>query len=959
MPLSWSEIKRRAQDFSYDWRQKKTKANKVKNFFPEFLNVFGISRRRVASFECAAQELFSKVESPGNITTNSSLLWKGVILINFESNLTDENFSFKSRIDVLSKLPEKERPRFILASDFVNFCLLDLGNGVRVDFSLTKFVDHVQLFGLLAGYQVRPFKELDPVNIEAAELMGGLHDKLKDLGYAGHPLEVFLIRLVFILFADNTNIFEKGIFLDYIQSCTAEDGSDLAQYFMQLFQVLNTPKDSRSITLDETLQAFPYINGKLFDERFSYSSFDTEVRQMIIDCCLLDWGRISPAIFGSLFQSVMDEKARRNLGAHYTSEKNILKLIKPLFLDKLWQEFESIKTSRTKLLQFHNKISNLRFLDPACGCGNFLIIAYREVRLLEIAIIKELLFRHMKLREEVAASAGIDISVLLKCHVDRYYGIEYEEFPCQIAQVAMWLMDHQMNMQASQIFGCYYVRLPLRKSAHIRHGNALRFDWQRMLVESSNETSAERFDYIFGNPPFVGKQLQNAFQKEDMDLVFAGINGAGVLDYVTAWYIKAAQYMQEYSDHPAGGVKENKTRTYKTKTAFVSTNSIAQGEQVGILWNELFGKYAIKIHFAHRTFKWSNEARGNAAVHVVIIGFANFNVSGKLIYDYEDIKGEALETVVKNVNPYLVEGKDQFIVARAYPICNVSKMYKGSQPTDGGYLLFTDDEKTNFIHQESGAIPYIKPFISAHEFINGEKRWCLWLADATQEELHHLPHVMARIEGVRSVRLKSSKQATVKWAKFPTLFTENRQPDGDYVLIPSHSSENRKYIPIGFMSKDDILNNSCFAVPNATLYEFGILTSEMHTVWVKNTCGRIKSDFRYSNTLNYNNFPWPKGPNEKQIKGVEEAAKEVLNARSHFQKSSIDGQYQREASLADLYHPNSMPQPLLKAHEALDRAVDFCYRLQPFTSETNRMAFLFELHEKYTKKERVVNEEHL
>ena len=523
MPLSWSEIKSRALDFSYEWKAKKVKTSNSKHFWTDFLNVFGISRRRIASFEYG-----------------SNLLWKGVILIDTTNSSTNENHSFERSRELVSKLPGKEKPPYTLANDSVHFILNNLENDTQTKFPLSEFVNHVHFFDFLAGYQLRPFKELDPVNIEAAELMGVLHDKLKCIGYAGHPLEVLLIRLVFILFADNTNIFEKGIFLDYIQTHTAEDGSDLAQQLTHLFKVLNTPKDKRSSALDESVQSFPYINGKLFEENLPHCNFDSEVRKLIMECCHLDWGSISPAIFGSLFQSVMDEKARRNLGAHYTSEKNILKLIKPLFLDKLWQEFESIKTSRTKLQQFHNKISNLRFLDPACGCGNFLIIAYRELRLLEIAIIKELLFRHMKLREEVAAEAGIDISVLLKCQVDRYYGIEYEEFPCQIAQVAMWLMDHQMNMQASQIFGCYYVRLPLSKSANIKHGNALRFDWQSLIEKGPQEKGAERFDFIFGNPPFVGKQLQNVLQKEDMELVFAHVNGAGVLDYVTAWYIKAA-----------------------------------------------------------------------------------------------------------------------------------------------------------------------------------------------------------------------------------------------------------------------------------------------------------------------------------------------------------------------------------------------------------------------------------
>jgi len=702
-------------------------------------------------------------------------------------------------------------------------------------------------------------------------------------------------------------------------------------HISQIFTILNTPKDKRFKNIDESLDIFPYVNGKLFEEPLPLASFDGEMRKILIDCCLLDWGKISPAIFGSLFQSVMDSKARRNLGAHYTSEKNILKLIKPLFLDGLYKEYATAKESKPKLQKFHDKISKLRFLDPACGCGNFLIIAYRELRLLEIQIIKTLIFKYGKLRVEVAADAGVDVGQLIKCDVDRFYGIEYEEFPAQIAQVAMWLMDHQMNQMVTNTFGEYYVRLPLRKSATIIHGNALRTDWQSMIDPMPWEKEQARYHFILGNPPFIGKHLQNAEQKKDMDNVFMGVNAAGVMDYVAAWYIKAAQYMQK-----ANTVEEKDLP--KTKTAFVSTNSIAQGEQVGILWAELFNKYHIKIHFAHRTFKWGNEAKGNAAVHVVIIGFANFDIFEKLIYEYDNIKGEPHEMKVKNINPYLVFGNDLCIPKRREPICKVSEIAFGNMPNDGGGLIFSDEEKKIFLDEEPKARKYIKPLLSAYEFLNGENRWCLWLLGADPAELKNMPKVLKQIEIVKRHRLKSNREATKKLAVYPSLFGEIRQPSTNYILIPRHSSENRMYIPMGFFLSTDIASDSCLFVANANIYHFGVMQSLIHMVWVKYTCGRIKSDYRYSNETVYNNFPWPENPSDKQKITVEKAAQAVLNARASFPNSS----------LADLYDPNTMPPVLVKTHKALDKAVDACYRSQPFINETKRIEFLFELYDRYT-----------
>lgn len=925
MPLSWNEIKSRALTFTQEWKDEVSEDAEAKSFWDDFFNIFGISRRRVATFE----QLVKKIDDKQGYI---DLLWKGVIMIEHKSRGKDIEKAYRQAKDYFPGLTEKELPRYILVSDFERFKLYDLDDDKQYEFKLAQLIDHVHLFGFIAGYQKRTYKEQDPVNIEAAELMGRLHDKLKDIGYEGHALELYLVRLVFLLFADDTNIFEKGIFYDYLDLATKEDGSDLAAHLAQLFEILNTDNDKRLRNIDEALNAFPYVNGKLFEEHLPTAAFDSQMRKILMDCCMLDWGKISPAIFGSLFQSVMDAKARRNLGAHYTSEKNILKLIKPLFLDDLHKEFNSIKDSRSKqkLKNFHDKISLLRFLDPACGCGNFLIIAYRELRLLEIEIIKQRL-KLEGFREDVLKEAKMDIGYLVQCDVDRFYGIEYEEFPAQIAQVAMWLMDHQMNELVSNTFGEYYVRLPLRKSARIVHGNALQTNWQSLIDPLPWEKGQQKYDYILGNPPFIGKSLMNAAQKADMELIFHGVNGTGVLDYVTAWYIKAAKYTQDFND--ITGVA-----SHFTKVAFVSTNSISQGEQVGILWNELFNKYKIKIHFAHRTFSWSNEARGNAAVHVVIIGFSNFDCSEKVVYEYEHIKGEPHEIRLRNINPYLVEGKDNFLQKRRTPISSVPEISFGSMPNDGGYFLLDNEEKLTLINEEPQSIKFIRPLLSAHEFLNGHKRWCIWLKDAPPNELRNYKIISEKVNAVKTLRENSNREATQRLSKFPTLFGEIRQPNTEYILVPRHSSENRAYIPMGFFSPDFIASDSCLFIANAKMYHFGIMTSLMHMAWVKTTCGRIKSDFRYSNEMVYNNFPWPENPNEKQVQAIESAAQHVLDARAKFP----------DASLADLYDPNTMPPVLVKAHQALDKAVDLCYRPQPFVNEAKRIEFLFELYDRYT-----------
>ena len=915
MALSWNEIKDRALKFSNEWKDEISEDAEAKTFWDGFFNVFGISRRRVASFEHYVKKLNGK---QGFV----DLFWPGMLLVEHKSLGKSLEKAFAQAIDYFPALDEKELPRYITVSDFARFRLYDFEEDKTHEFTLADFTKNVHLFGFVAGYQKRTYKEEDPVNIQAAIYMGKLHDKLKAIGYEGHRLELYLVRLVFCLFADDTGIFEKDTFREFVELYLKDDGKNLGQGLAHFFEVLNLPKDKRLKNLDEVVNNFPYVNGKLFEEHLGFASFDKSMRDILFEACQLDWGQISPAIFGSLFQCVMSPEQRLNFGAHYTSEKNILKLIKSLFLDELWKEFESVKDSLPRLKKFHKKIGQLRFLDPACGCGNFLVITYRELRLLEIEIIKVQLFKFQKIKENAEGYVKLDIDQLVQCNVDRFYGIEYEEFPSQIAQVALWLTDHQMNMKVSEAFGEYYVRLPLRKSPYIIHGNSLEVDWQSIIVPYSWEKKEAVYDYILGNPPFRGKQLQNAEQKTDMEKVFHNVHGAGVLDYVAAWYLKAAQYVQKT----------------KTEVAFVSTNSISQGEQAGVLWNELYHRYKIKIHFAHRTFKWSNEAKGNAAVHVVIIGFANFDTEEKYIFEYDNINAEPHGVKVTNINPYLVEGKDICIPGRSKPICRVPSMVYGSKPVDDGNLFFNDEEKKVFLKQEPKAKKYFRPILSSHDYINGVNRWCLWLEDANPSEIAKMPLIIERLNKIKKFRLDSIKASVREQALTPSLFSEIRQPKNDYVIIPRHSSELRKYIPFGFFDIKTIVSDSCTALPNASLYHFGVLTSEIHMAWVRYVCGRIKSDFRYSNTIVYNNFPWPENPSEKQVKAVEKAAEKVLEVRKEFP----------ESSLADLYDPLTMPPALVKAHQALDKAVDLCYRPQPFVSETKRIEFLFDLYDKYT-----------
>ena len=899
--LSWNEIRDRALKFSKEWQGESRERAEKDSFYNDFFHVFGISRRRVATFEEPVKKINDRY---GFI----DLFWKGKLLIEHKSKGQDLNRAYDQALDYFHGLKEHELPKYVLVSDFAQFRLYNLDTSTEHRFTIAEFVDNIQLFGFIAGWEQRTIREEDPVNIEAAELMGQLHDRLDQAGYTGHDLEVYLVRLLFCLFADDTGIFERGIFEDYIRDCTREDGSDLSYHIAQIFQTFDTPTESRLKTMDDSINAFPYVNGELFSESVRIASFDSEMREMLLQACMLDWGEISPAIFGSMFQAAMNPQERRNLGAHYTSEKNILKVIKPLFLDELHARFDKAKRSPKKLRELHSYIASLTFLDPACGSGNFLIITYRELRRLELEILRAL-------RKD--GQMILDVRELLQVSINQYYGIEYEEFAAKVAEVGMWLVEHQMNEAVSLEFGQNVINLPLQDSANIQHGNALRIDWEDVVPK-------DQLNYIIGNPPFSGHHYQDIEQKKDVELVFEGRKGIKVLDYVACWFQRCAEFM---------------SANRSTISALVCTNSIVQGEQVGLLWNNLINNFDIKIHFAHQTFRWSNEAKGKAAVHCVIIGFGTIENDLKLIYEYPDVKGEALSKSASNINPYLVEGPNVIMTNRSQPICDAPRMIWGNKPTDGGNFLFKDaQERDEFLASEPNAQKWVRPYVSGRDFLHNHYRYCLWLRDISPSELRKLPEVLKRVQGVKEMRLSSKSKITQAKASSPTIFAQIAQPEKNYLAIPEVSSERRDYIPIGFIDSKVIASNTIQLIPNATPYIFGVITSSMHMVWMALVCGRLESRYRYSNTIVYNNFPWPKDPTDKQKEKVETCAQTVLDARERYPDSS----------LADLYDPLTMPPDLVKAHQQLDRAVDRCYRPQPFTSERNRIEYLFELYEQYT-----------
>ncbi len=912
MKISQSEIRNNAIRFAHDWKDAQSERADAQSFWTELFAVYGIHRRSVASFE-------EKVKNLDGAYNRIDVFYSGVMLGEHKSRGQDLTKAQSQAFDYIQDLTRTQRqseiPQYIVLSDFHRIVVFDLDSADPAtpvaDFLTEKLHDNTRHLAFLTGQITRPIDPEDPINIEAVEILGRLHDALESGGYTGHPLERFLVRILFMLFADDTGIFVQDDFKNIVKESRA-DGFGLGAIIEQLFQILDTPIPDRPSSTPDEFKDLRYVNGQLFSEQLPVVNFNESTRQALLDACNFYWARISPAVFGSLFQSIMageeGARKRRQIGAHYTSERDIMKLVRSLFLDDLKDELEKA-TTKPKLLAFQDKLAALKLLDPACGCGNFLVVAYRELRLLEIEMLKKF---HAKKKGEVQQL--LNLEELLKVNVDQMHGIEIEEWPAHIAEVAMWLIDHQMNTKAGEIFGVPVLRLPLVKSAKIVHDNALRIDWNEVLP-------ASECSFVLGNPPFVGAKYQSMTQREDLKHVAQNVKNAGLLDFVCGWYLLAANYI----------------KGSEIRVAFVSTNSITQGEQVSVLWNEMFAR-GIKIHFGHRTFAWMSEARGKAHVHVVIIGFGGFDVPNKSIYDYPTLDGDPVASQAKNISPYLTPGPDIAIGNRSKPISDVPPIGIGNKPIDGGNYLFTTDEMNEFLRHEPNAKKFFRPWYGSREFINGEHRWCLWLGNAKPDELRAMPTVLERIENVRRLRLASKSAPTRAIADTPTHFHVENMPSEPFILIPKVSSERRDFIPIGFMDQTSLASDLVFILPSPSKFDFGILTSTMHMAWTRTVCGRLESRYRYSARLVYNNFPWPQNPTDAQKATVESAAQSVLDARAQYP----------DQTLADLYDPLAMPKPLRDAHRALDRAVDRCYRPQPFTTERARVEHLFTLYQQLT-----------
>lgn len=905
MRLGWDEIKRRARAFSEEWKDAHYEKGETQSFYNDFFHIFGVKRRQVATYE-------QRVKLLNNRHGFMDLFWPRTLLIEQKSARLDLDKAGVQALDYIDGIPQAEQPRYVLTCDFQSWRLLDLDTGKETRFKLPDLHKHIEKFAFVLGRQ-RTFETQAGVTIKAAELMGHLHDALEAANYKGHALEQLLVRLLFCMFADDTGIFQpKDIFLELLQNDTREDGSDTGRILMELFDVLDTPEDDRQTGLAGELNAFPYINGDLFAGRLRTPVFDGKMRQLLIDACRHDWTGVSPAIFGSLFQSVMDAKERRAKGAHYTSEANIMKVIGPLFLDDLRAELDKAIARRTNrettLLEFQAKLSRLTFLDPACGCGNFLVIAYREVRRLELLCLKALY-----------PTQQIDAVLLSRVTVAQFYGIEIEEFPARIAEVAMWMADHLANNEYNEAFQGNSARIPLKDSAHILNADALGTDWSSLVAPG-------KLHYIMGNPPFVGAKFQTPQQRAQVRAI-AGLGGSGgTLDFVAAWFIKAGQF-----------VAANK----RIRVAFVATNSICQGEQVAQLWPILFDRLHMEIAFAHRTFSWGSEARGKAHVHVVVIGLVHGDnePNEKRLFSYPDIRREPIESKHTTLTAYLFDGRSLanrhcVVKEEARPINGAPRLVTGTQPLDGDYYKFGPDERARLREIEPEAIKLLKPYIGAQEYINDGRRWILDLRNVGPERLRGLPEVRRLIRNVRELRKVSPRAATRAVADMPQEFGITVVPTKPFLVIPQVSSERREYAPIGWLRPPTIPSEKLRILANATLWHFGVLTSLMHMAWMRAITGRLESRYMYSVGVVYNTFPWPDVTPAWRAK-VEKLAQAVLDARAAHATSS----------LADLYDPDTMPGDLRRAHRALDLAVDKAYRPVPFRSDRERVEHLFSRYE--------------
>jgi hypothetical protein len=917
-----SEIRAKAAAFSENFKDAARERGETQTFYNAFFECFGVNLRQVATYEARVRNL------PKDKQGFIDLLWPGTLIVEQKSAGRDLRAASNQALDYFDWLPEEQRPRYILTCDFQRWQLVDLDTGNEWAFRLAELKDNVEAFAFILGVQPRLYRQQSPANVKASQLMGQLHEALSATDYGGHDLEVLLVRLLFILFADDTRIFNnKDQFFDLIERRTAADGSDTGRWLGDLFEVLNTPTDKRQSTLDADLAEFPYINGRLFEERIRPVTFDNAMRGILIEACEFDWGEVSPAIFGGLFESVIDKVTRRKQGAHYTPEDAILRLIGPLFLDELQAEFARCKSLRSgkdeALARLHDRLARSTFLDPACGAGNFLVVTYRELRELEREIIKERFSRAGGVQQVS------DVAKLSRLNVDQFFGIEIDEFPARIAEVALWMTDHIANTRLGEDFGVSVPRIPLVASPGIHHGDALETDWNNVLP-------AEKCSYVLGNPPFVGAKNQSPLQRDQVRRI-ANLGGSGgTLDYVAAWFLKAGEYVRE--GHAS--------------IAFVSTNSITQGEQVAQLWPTLFHKKRLEIAFAHRTFAWP----GKANVHCVIVGLAKAGSepSEKRLFSYIGGKGTPLETLHDWLTAYLFAASNEqrfVLVSKAKrPLAATGKLEIGSKPVDGGYLIFEPNERATALAAEPNLANWLQPFVGAEEYLNGSQRWIAALQDCPSNIVRSSAVLRRRLADVKSWRegkLVSKRQdgdddikvrgATARsLAATPTQFHITVIPKNSFLLVPRVTSERREWAAIGWIDPPSIPSDSTTLLQNASMYDFALLTSAMHMAWLRQIGGRLKSDYRYSIGLVYNTFPWPDA-SPAQRKAIEARAQAVLDARALPKNST--------STLADLYDPNTMPAELRKAHRDLDAAVDKLYRAKAFGSDRERVEHLFPLYE--------------
>ena len=827
-----------------------------------------------------------------------------------------------------ANLPYSKRPRWIVTCNFKEFYVYDMEqpNGEPKVIKLADLDKEAYRLEFLIDKTNEHLEREMKVSIEAGEIVGEIYEGLlkqyinPDSPDSLHAINQLVVRLVFCLYAEDAGIFgHHMIFHDYMARFSSRD---FRRGLIDLFSVLNTPIEERDPYLDEELLAFPYVNGGMFAEnKLEIPNFTDELRELILEhaSSSFDWSEISPTIFGAVFESTLNPETRRSGGMHYTSIENIHKVIDPLFLDELKDElneirqFKQFKTVEQRAKQFQSKLSSLTFFDPACGSGNFLTETYISLRRLENEAIK------LYMGEAVALDLGQE---LVKVKLNQFYGIEINDFAVSVAKTALWIAESQMLEETKDIVFANIDFLPLKSYTNIVEGNALEIDWETVVPK-------DKLSYIIGNPPFLGYSLQSPKQKADLLSVYVDENGkpyktAGKIDFVSAWYFKASHIMRNTS----------------IRTALVSTNSITQGEQVASVWKPLYERFGIHIDFAYRTFKWNSEAKNKAAVHCVIIGFSTSdNPQNKVIYD------DKAKIIAKQINPYLIDGDLIFIDSRTKPICRVSPMVYGSKPTDGGYLFLTLQEKNELIKTYPDAKLMIRQVYGASEFINNKERYCLWLVGQNPSTLRRIPPIISRIQLVKEFRQNSPKKQTQDSAGRAMEFQEIRHNDNDYLLVPSVSSENRRYIPIGFIEGEVVSTNANLIIPNATLYDFGILTSNVHMAWMRTVAGRLKSDYRYSAKIVYNNFPWS-DVTEAQKDKISKTAQAILDARALY----ID------SSLADLYDELTMPVELRRAHQANDKAVMEAYGMtkivdgkKTWLTESETVARLFEMYEEITK----------